>query len=91
MTPDRLNAMGQLGSVSFQKFTPCWSAKKQLLHFYRSSCGAGYGFEFSAAAVQHPSLALSLGPRQNSAIRNGIDGSQGLASKPHGAHRFQFL
>ena len=84
-----LDAVGQFGGVGLQELAARRHAVEQLLDFHRGALRARHGLELARTAVQRISIGLAASARQQCDFSYRIDGSQRLAAKTHGAHRFQ--
>jgi hypothetical protein len=91
MTPDRIDAVRQLGRIGLEKFTPRWRGKKKLPHLDRGPHRAGRRFEFTGAGIELPAMVGIGGAREQVHLGDRDDGRQGLAPEAHGAHRFEVL
>ena len=91
MTPQRLQAMRQLGGGGLQKFSPRWCAEKQFFHFHRGAHRPRHRTQLATAGIELHGVVLLRGARQHAEFRHSGNGGQGLAAKAHGGHGFKVV
>ena len=90
VAPHGLQRMCEFGGVGLHELAPRRGAEEEFVHLHRGAGAARSGRQLTAACLQTPGVRCASGARGECHLGHRGNGRQGLATKAHRGHRFQF-